>query len=199
MSRALELAGLKFGHLTVLRRAEVSEIHPIHYKHDRGHVWWVAQCECGKLRIAPGNRIKNGNVNSCGCYKGRTLPFGESAKWAYFQWYKHFSQRRKKTFTLTIEEFLRITGSPCHYCGVRHSTAYPNYNKKDGTPKYHGAYQHNGIDRIDSAIGYVSDNCVPCCQQCNYAKNDSSVEEFKTWLQRAYLKMFNQQLMESTK
>ncbi len=28
----------------------------------------------------------------------------------------------------------------------------------------------NGIDRMNSSRGYVSDNCVPCCKDCNFMK-----------------------------
>lgn len=36
----------------------------------------------------------------------------------------------------------------------------------------------NGIDRYDSAQGYVSGNVVPCCWPCNRAKGSSITEEF---------------------
>lgn len=35
-----------------------------------------------------------------------------------------------------------------------------------------------GIDRVDPKIGYVIDNCKPCCYMCNYMKKDFKLEEF---------------------
>lgn len=37
---------------------------------------------------------------------------------------------------------------------------------------------HNGIDRIDSNIGYITSNCVTCCGGCNIAKGKKTPDEF---------------------
>lgn len=42
----------------------------------------------------------------------------------------------------------------------------------------------NGIDRIDSNIGYEIDNCVPACAQCNYMKNDLTLTDFNEHLRQ---------------
>jgi len=47
-------------------------------------------------------------------------------------------------------------------------------------------WAHNGIDRIDSSKGYTIDNCVSCCTECNYAKHEMSVDEYKSFIQRVY-------------
>jgi hypothetical protein len=39
-------------------------------------------------------------------------------------------------------------------------------------------YIYNGIDRVDSNIGYTLENCVPCCEAVNRMKMDLSKEEF---------------------
>ena len=36
----------------------------------------------------------------------------------------------------------------------------------------------NGIDRKDSNKGYIIDNCVPCCTQCNFMKLDKTIDDF---------------------
>ena len=41
-----------------------------------------------------------------------------------------------------------------------------------------GTYIYNGIDRIDSNIGYEPDNCVTCCVICNRMKNKYSKNAF---------------------
>ena len=45
---------------------------------------------------------------------------------------------------------------------------------------------HNGIDRVDSTMGYAIDNCVPCCKTCNIAKHTMTTIEFAGWINRAY-------------
>jgi hypothetical protein len=56
-------------------------------------------------------------------------------------------------------------------------------------PKYNflnGDFVYNGIDRIDSSIGYVEGNIVPCCKACNMAKNTMGQDEFMLWVERVY-------------
>jgi 5-methylcytosine-specific restriction endonuclease McrA len=37
---------------------------------------------------------------------------------------------------------------------------------------------HNGIDRKNNSLEYTLENCVPCCRQCNFAKQGLSEIEF---------------------
>lgn len=55
----LDLAGKKFGRLTVVERADVSH----------GHVRWHCLCECGNKKIVAGVSLKKGTTASCGCIR----------------------------------------------------------------------------------------------------------------------------------
>ena len=44
----------------------------------------------------------------------------------------------------------------------------------------------NGIDRIDSNIGYIKENCVSCCWTCNKMKNNFSQKEFLEKINKIY-------------
>lgn len=57
--------------------------------------------------------------------------------------------------------------SKCTYCGI-----IPDINKNTNL------YIFNGIDRINSDIGYITNNCTPCCKYCNWAKNTLSIIDF---------------------
>lgn len=59
-------------------------------------------------------------------------------------------------FSLTREQFDALVGRPCFYCDASSS----------------------GLDRQDPSKGYVPENVVPCCPQCNFGKSDASVSEF---------------------
>lgn len=60
---------------------------------------------------------------------------------------------------LDIDYMLHIMNQPCVYCG---------YTNKIG------------CDRIDNNKGHTKDNVVPCCVECNKARNDNfSFEEMK--------------------
>lgn len=183
--KPLELSGKKYGDLTVIRRAFHSEIPQGIYKHD-AKIWWLAQCVCGKFRVAPGSRIKTGDVSSCGCKAGNIRDSGVAAQRAHYTHYRATSKRRKIDFNLTQDEFISITIQACHYCGLEWSSDYCYRKRKSGAPKYQGVYRYNGIDRINSNKGYEKGNCVPCCKSCNYAKAQMTVGEFKAWVKRVY-------------
>lgn len=57
MPRALDLAGQKFGKLTVLERLG---------KDSRGSYIWRCRCDCGNYVEAVGYAVKNGSWQSCG-------------------------------------------------------------------------------------------------------------------------------------
>ena len=44
----------------------------------------------------------------------------------------------------------------------------------------------NGIDRIDSKIGYIDGNVVTCCKHCNFAKDALTQKEFKDLIFKIY-------------
>ncbi len=81
--------------------------------------------------------------------------------------------KRNLIFTLSYNEFVSITQTPCYYCSILQNRGF------------------NGIDRIDSKKGYILENCVSCCQMCNYMKGSigysifiSRIEHILTYQQR---------------
>ena len=50
--------------------------------------------------------------------------------------------------------------------------------------EYLNSYVRNGIDRLNSDIGYKMNNVVPCCYNSNRAKMDMPVDEFLNYLSR---------------
>lgn len=66
---------------------------------------------------------------------------------------KDQSQKRNLTWELTDDEAKDMMTSECTYCGFLDLDIITN-----------------GIDRLDSSKGYILDNCVPCCKECNYLK-----------------------------
>ena len=79
--------------------------------------------------------------------------------------YKKDAERRNLPFELTIQDVYEIIATSYHYCGQQPSQiAYPSRNAEiaDGD-----ILLRNGIDRMDSQIGYLLGNVVSCCKQCN--------------------------------
>lgn len=80
---------------------------------------------------------------------------------------------------ISFDTYCNLTHSKCKYCGEQHSNCV-----KD--KKHDIYYQYNGIDRLDSSVGYTQENCVPCCKTCNCAKLCMSEEQFHEWIKRVY-------------
>ena len=65
MTKALDLAGQTFNHLTALHRVA-----------GKGRVKWAFQCSCGNQTISEASKVKSGHTKSCGCNGVKTLSYG---------------------------------------------------------------------------------------------------------------------------
>ena len=67
-----------------------------------------------------------------------------------FKIYINAAKKRHLIFELSKKQFKIIVNSSCHYCGRNPSKFY-----------------NVGVDRVNSAKGYLIDNVVPSCWPCN--------------------------------
>lgn len=94
----------------------------------------------------------------------------KNAKWrkesvkGQFMTCRRGAEIRNLDFLISLDEFEKTIRKPCNYCGT--------------------VEERRGIDRIDSNIGYLSNNIVPCCYPCNWMKNDLTVNEFLSHCQK---------------
>ena len=72
---------------------------------------------------------------------------------------------------------IQIITKNCHYCNA--APSLPHIKRSTN-----GLFISNGIDRLDSNIGYIYENCVPCCRTCNVMKNVLTHNEFITHIER---------------
>lgn len=98
---------------------------------------------------------------------------------------KYGAKKRGHSFNLTIDQFLGLIIEDCHYCGEKPQKSTNKIMMTRGHINEPPFY-YNGIDRIDSKIGYEFDNCVPCCNICNYMKNTLSNDEFLDKVKQIY-------------
>ena len=174
-----DLTGQRFGSLVVIRQAG---------HNCRGAAIWLCHCDCGNTKTIVSNNLREGRLgryktSSCGCnqYHLRIPP----SKYVWFN-YRGSAKRRNLPFSLTLERLTEIISQPCDYCGKPPSQAMsPSQTRKRKHPIYHD-FRWNGIDRIDSAQGYVEGNVVPCCKACNELKSDKSREEFLRLVEAIY-------------
>lgn len=172
MGRARELSGQRFGRLVALEKVASGK---------EGNIW-DCKCDCGKTTKVAAKWLNAGNTRSCGCLAldtRRTLPSGEAGFRRLFKRYRKTAVESGREFALTQDEVRELTSGRCSYCG-----ALPHRVMKVHETGEYSHYTYNGIDRVDSSIGYKIENCVTCCWDCNVAKKDRSLEDFLAWARR---------------
>lgn len=147
--------GDKFGQLTVER---VDRGNGIRRKRIN------CRCSCGRRYSVGSARLWHGEATRCyNCANPKWFPGNESHIRAQYVNYRGGAARRGYDHQLTIDEFREIYQAPCNYCGISPS---------------------RGIDRKNNGVGYLIENCVPCCKHCNLAKRDMPEAEFLAWVAR---------------
>lgn len=151
-------------------------------------------CDCGNEYEATISKLigKYACTKSCGCLlaeykaspkKGRRLPDGVASRNAVLNNYKNSARHTGRTWDLTDEEFDQLTSSECFYCGCPPGRIFYAKDSK-GKKGNSGGFIYNGIDRVDNILGYISENVVPACRICNFAKGSLSFDEFMAWIDR---------------
>lgn len=187
-----------FGKLTVIEKSD--------QKDQFGAAYFLCICDCGIKKIVRRANLKNNHTRSCGClYKEikraeefSTKAPGETSFNTLYRVLKQHAKKRSKErsiLSITPAEHKEIITQNCHYCGVGPKMFNP-YAKSDGSiGKVRVGCQEtvnrasiyvNSIDRIDSNLGYILLNCVPCCFMCNRMKTDFRKEEFLDQIEKIH-------------
>lgn len=188
------LLGKKFAKLEVI--SFFKKERKAYGKRKTTKTYWKCLCNCGNYCIVQRNNLVSKNTKSCGCLlveknqklKGKgiqsnILPSGKAAFNAYFGSYKYRSKNKSIEFSLSESEFQEIISKPCHFCGQPADRQFPTSKKLKNNPT-NGVILVNGIDRMNPEIGYIKENCLPCCEICNKAKRDLTMKEFFDWINR---------------
>jgi hypothetical protein len=142
----------QFGRLTVLR---------LHSQDANYNKRWLCQCSCGNTKAVLGDKLKNGNTKSCGCYQ------------------QEIRQKLEKTAAIERREYTRKSyQAMMGRCYNPKYPAYPKYGAKGIVVCDRWALGENGksgwdcfytdmgprgenlsIDRKDNEKGYTPENC----------------------------------------
>lgn len=172
--RFAELAGARFGKLTAIRLEGSKRTA------GRRMARWLCACDCGNEVLVYRKNLTDGHARSCGCGRfgpQRGLTAGEAAFNGLMRTYQGHARNRGLPWNLSRDDFRRLTSLDCHYCG-----SAPSQTVK-GHPTS-GDYVYNGVDRVDSALGYSPGNVLPACGTCNFAKKDMPYADFLAWIAR---------------
>lgn len=184
-----EIHGMKYGEWEVVGTESVRN-------HDKRKLI-SCKCSCGTVRDVKISSLKKSYSRSCGCKTGemhsakRWRP--ESPIKYMYSRYKTGNKRRKLE-SLDFNLWLKIASQPCKYCGshspnitylhARFTHATRQNIKTFVEINETTAPKINGIDRVDSSLGYLPDNCVACCTMCNEMKLDYPLDKWMTQMKK---------------
>lgn len=162
-----DLTNQVFGSLTAVETIK---------KHGSIKIVWKCTCicdrnTCPKIVFANSGDLRNGRVKSC-----QGQQYDKSIHLAirlYFSKIRTSALKRNYVFELTLDQFIGLIQQPCKYCN-----ANDDIKRMAQSSKPRWALRCNGIDRWDNTMGYIYENCVPCCARCNRAKDDMSGYEY---------------------
>lgn len=171
--RQQDLIGKRFSKLVVIGKGEGTVLGAnsiLNYT-------WICKCDCGSTRELTTNALSSGNTKSCGCTgveKNVTRIKSKAGLYAKVRHMRGKAEDRGIKWSLLEEQALETIVGNCEYCGT------PPQRVHTTGQRYHG------IDRVDSSLPYEIGNVVPCCKNCNFAKNDMSLNEFRDHIARMY-------------
>ena len=156
--------------------------HERYEKSNRMHLFYLLKCKkCGNV-ISRKKDLITSNFNNLECDNCLFTRNGSELnvlEYRIYTYYKKNAESRNIPWNLTEKEFKSLIYKNCNYCGIQPSM-YKTAQYKDKTIYY------NGIDRIDSSIGYTIENCVPCCEMCNRMKNKYNINTFLNKIKQIY-------------
>lgn len=175
--RYKDITGKIYGKLTVLEFSRT----------DKNNSYWKCLCECGQITEKRSSNLRTKQVKSCGKCDVHKKSTKNSVYKKHFNSIKSGAKSRELDFSLLYEEYIDIIMKNCFYCGSNGDVHYA-YSRR----RYSKGIEHdvsakfNGLDRIDSNIGYKITNVVPCCFDCNRMKTDFDLQHFLEKVEKIY-------------
>jgi hypothetical protein len=100
--------------------------------------------------------------------------------------YKRGAKQRNLDYILSENEFINLIKGNCYYCNTEpQPKKYRNSRNKIKTISY------NGIDRVDSSLGYNKNNCISCCEMCNRMKMAYKQQDFLEQIKKIHANLLN--------
>lgn len=162
LGRAKDIRGNRYGHWTVLERAENGK---------NGTLRWLCKCDCGTIRSVDANHLKRGDTTNCGCiarantswrniflhrtHGGTTNQFDRRLYNVYLGIHKRCEKPYSKNYRIYGARGIKV----CDEWSGEHG--YENF-REWAVPAGYDPYAPRGkctLDRIDNDGDYSPENC----------------------------------------
>lgn len=147
--QALQLAGRRFHHMTVIERVYVKQESGKQKSH------WLARCDCGREIVVTGVGLKGGQYQSCGCMKKQLISEGNTTHGMshhplYAVWDTMIARCHRKSH----KSYASYGGRGIVVCPAWRERFQNFYDDMGST--YKPGLQ---LDRINGSEGYNKQNC----------------------------------------
>ncbi len=156
-----DISGMQFSRWTVLNK--------ISRRNNGGSVLWKCRCKCKRIGYHTSQSLISGNSKGCPKCAIYRVSSPEAAFMSLYRVYRAGARRRGMSWRLSIKQFRNLTQQKCYYTSLPPSSICRRNGRE---------YIYNGIDRINSKLGYSVDNCVPCVGIINRMKMNMPYSTF---------------------
>lgn len=182
-----DIVGKLFTNLTVIKYLD-SASRLVEAKDRKRYThYYLCKCSCGNEKISTRLSLLTNNTKSCGCLtiiRNKSKSKGLSTLYNnLYNQNKANSKRRNILFEIDKETHYKLVIDRCHYCNHSGRNTFKSINSNL-------FINYNGIDRIDSGIGYINTNVVTCCYICNRAKMNMNYLDFIEYLKEVSINVY---------
>lgn len=158
MGKFVDLKGLRFGRLTVVRM-----------ERNNGRIKWICECDCGGATVTDTSRLKSGQTQSCGCLQRERT--SKACK-------KDLSG--EKFGELLVLKRISKTGEPALYlckCDCGKTTVVRGCNLKSGATKSCGCLRRKATAGLRYSHGKHNTKIYKCwCNMRDRCSNQNNKE-----------------------
>jgi dCMP deaminase len=183
MTRQLELTNQKFGKLTAIKIVGTYKTKKL----------WECLCECGNTTNVVSTKLKNNEIQSCGCvqlytgkHKRSYRGHGDISGYTWSQ-IKCSAKSRNHEFSISIEYAWNLYLKQDKKCALSNRPILFCSSRKEKNVENHTA----SLDRIDNTKGYIEDNVWWTHKDLNYMKQEYNLKSFIEMCGDVYLKNQN--------